>query len=153
MPFVDCSRSTKIHCVWAWLHVIHVVPTLVSTSMLSWYGLIALVSECGAISCNTKTLVSFVVLIVSALHNWLSLPKIFTHVSHLQCPSILPRQFSSKLLRCPFPSAFSYSLVIFCSCHPVSVLHVNSPILTDAQCSLTDLNQCPIISTVIPMLC
>ena len=101
VPFVDCSRTTKIHCVWAWPHVIHVVPTLVSTSMLSWYGLIALVSECGAISCDTKTLVSFVVLIVSALHDWLSLPKTFTHVSHLLPFSISLFSFLGNILLMP----------------------------------------------------
>ena len=48
VPFVDCSRTTRIHCVWAWPHVIHVVLISVGTSLLSWYGLIALVSDCGA---------------------------------------------------------------------------------------------------------
>ena len=81
----------------------------------SWHFTVELVwADCPSVwlwgnSCDTETLMWVVVLIVSALHDWLSHLKIFTHVSHLQWPSLWSRQFPSQTFVFPF----SISLYVF----------------------------------------
>ena len=132
VPFVDCGRTTQIHCVWVWLHIIHFVLNSVNTSMLSLHGLIALVPDCAETAvtqrpwCRLWCSLWALYMIGFPFSKYSPIQVIYSAQAYSQ------GSFHHKLLCSPFLSAFIYFLVTFCSCHSASALHVNSPHITDA---------------------